>query len=118
MGGAIRRLCPFPIGQVPVVWRPDYQIRYEFVPETGFPPPYGEAIFGHVNVTTWNKTTRKALLADVDACMRLLGLPVFVAHDPSDTKHLKFIKLLKFQRVQGLTCVYDDKDMEVWIRFP
>ena len=120
MGAAVgyRSVCPFPSGQVRVVWRPDYQLRFEYVPNTGFGPPYTEAVFGHVNVKRWNKTVRKNLLRDCDMTMKHLGMPVFVAHDPSDTKHLKFIKLLKFQRVPDLTCVYDGKEQEVWIRFP
>lgn len=122
MGASVNRsfthLCPFPFGQVPVVWKRDYQIRYEFVPKTGFPPPYGEAIFGHVNVSRWNKTIRENLLRDVDACMKLLGMPVLAAHNPKDLKHFKFLTLLKFHRVPDLFCTYDGIEQEVWIRYP
>jgi hypothetical protein len=114
-----RNVCNFPLGQCPIIWKPDYNVRYEFVSDTGFPPPNNEAIFGHVEVYRWNKSVRSEFLKDIASAYALLpDKPIFTPHDPLDRKHEKFIRMCGFEPAPPLACLYDGRWHQVWKHEP
>ncbi len=94
------------MGKTPVVYNKQYVVYLE---------NYQGYSFIHCDCVGWNKTVKKQLQQDVDTLVNLHRKPIYAFHEPEDTKHLKFLKLMKFDFYNDISCP-DGKVRQLFVR--
>ena len=81
--------------KTPVIRKRDYTVYFEL---------HGEYTFIHCDCHRWSKTVKQNLIKDFDVLCSLHGVAIFALHDVHDSKHLKFLKMHKFEYVTDVMC--------------
>jgi len=68
-----------------------------------------------VHKKRYNRKMRSDLIAASDLLLQQRKSPLFALHETGDTKHSKFLTLMKFTFSQTILCL-DGKERELYIR--
>lgn len=92
--------------KTPVVYSKNYVVYFEYY--------MGQTII-HCDCSKWNKQVKLELQRDVDTLMSLHKKPLLALHDIEDSKHRKFLKLMKFEYHSDVACS-DGKTRQIFTR--
>jgi hypothetical protein len=70
----------------------------------------------HCDCTGWNKQIKTKLVQDIDSLVQLHGKPLYALHDTHDTKHRKFLKIMKFEFYSDIYCPTDGEVRQLFVR--
>ena len=82
--------------KTPVIYGDGYIVYLQY---------YLDLSFIHCDCFCWNKTVKAALLADLDALVKIHRRPLLAVHEIEDKKHLKFLTMVGFtyhSKLKGL----------------
>lgn len=71
--------------------------------------------FIHCDCFKWNKKIKVKLQQDVDSLVKLHRQPVIAIHDIEDSKHRKFLDIMKFNYHSDIPCT-DGKVRQLFTR--